>query len=54
MFKKYFDRFMQATTENEVLEIFSEADMDYQKDKMGWQDLERLNTLANKLLSLVR
>ena len=52
MFKKLFDELMAAQTAEEITSILYRADgvdRSFQKEKLSWQDHERLFNLAAKL-----
>lgn len=55
MFKKLFDRIMDAKTPREVeLALIDEngVDMMYQREKISWEDHERLFTLGARMMKL--
>ena len=54
MFKKLFDRMMEAkTNEERALVLYGEDGVDrmYQKEKISWQDHERLFSLGARLMA---
>ena len=56
MFKKFFDEMLKATTQEELFDILYRADgveMSFQREKLNWQDHERLFTLADKLCNMI-
>lgn len=57
MFKKLFDEMMRASTEKEINDILYRkdgVDMAYQREKLSWEDHERLFNLADRLASTLR
>ena len=57
MFKKLFDEMMRASTEKEINDILYRkdgVDMAYQREKLSWEDHERLFNLADRLASSLR
>ena len=57
MFKKFFDELLTAETEKRIEDILYRADgvdMAYQREKINWQDHERLFELADRLSTLIR
>ena len=54
MFKKLFDRMMAAQNADEVALVLyapDGVDMMYQREKISWQDHERLFSLAARLMA---
>lgn len=52
MFKKFFDEMLAAKTEEEITSILYRADgvdLSFQREKLSWQDHERLFNLAGRL-----
>ena len=52
MFKKFFDELMNAKTEEEINDILYRTDgvdRSFQREKITYQDLERLFCLAERL-----
>ena len=57
MFKKLFDEMMRASTEKEINDILYRkdgVDMAYQREKLSWDDHERLFNLADRLARSLR
>ena len=57
MFKKFFDELMTAETEERIEDILYRADgvdMAFQREKINWQDHQRLFKLAGSLSMLIR
>lgn len=57
MFKKFFDELLNAETEEQITDILYRADgvdMAFQREKITWQDHERLFELADRLSALIR
>lgn len=53
MFKKLLDKLLAAKNPQEVEEILlCEVDQMFQKEKITWQDHERLFTLGGRLMKL--
>lgn len=48
-FMNYLKRMIEASTEEEETKIFYEADRDFQRELLNWEQLETLNKLLNKL-----
>lgn len=52
MFKKLLQQLIDATTEEEILNVFYKVDgidMMYQKEKITWKEHQMLLALVNKL-----
>jgi len=57
MFKKFFDEMLAAKTEEEITSILYRADgvdLSFQREKLSWQDHERLFNLAGRLCIALR
>ena len=57
MFKKFFDELLTAETEKQIEDILYRSDgvdMAFQREKINWQDHERLFELADRLSALIR
>ena len=57
MFKKLFDELLKAETLDELDDILYRedgVDMSYQRNRLSWQDHERLFQLADRLIYSVR
>ena len=57
MFKKFFDELLTAETEKRIEDILYRSDgvdMAFQREKISWQDHERLFMLAGSLSMLIR
>ena len=52
MFKKLLDKMLEAKTATEALEIFGEADMAFQREKISWEDHQRLSKLASIIITV--
>ena len=51
MFKKLLDKMLEAKTAEEALAIFGEADMAFQREKICWDDHQRLSRLASIIIT---
>lgn len=51
MFKKLLDKMLEAKTADEALAIFGEADMAFQREKISWDDHQRLARLTSIIIS---
>ena len=51
MFKKLFDKIMAAPDADKVYEVMAEADMLFQREKISWDDHERLFSLGARLMA---
>lgn len=57
MFKKFFDEMLAAKAEEEITSILYRADgvdLSFQREKLSWQDHERLFNLAGRLCIALR
>ena len=53
MFKKFLQQIIDATTKEELLEIFNGPegiDMAFQREKLSWKDHQMLLALINKMI----
>ncbi len=48
-FMNYLKRMIESSTEEEETKIFYEADRDFQRELLNWDQLETLRNLLNKL-----
>lgn len=56
MFKKFLKEIIEASTEEELLDIFYREDgidMMYQREKLSWKDHQMLLALINKLTNRI-